>query len=421
MKGKLGALIVTSLTLAVPDAALANPVSAWMDTTWKYKSEATRPPAPFTPPEWKPEAAAANTRVAVAMFEAANAAERRYRPYFNLEPASGPASAEAAVSVAAHAVLIDIFPDKKRELDEALAHNLAEVADGPAKKEGERLGLLAAAAALKREVYEPKGPFPPYVPPTTVGRYVSTIDPGPQPPNFGYRTWLLPSWRSVSIAPPPEISSETYARSYNETMSVGAKDSKARTPAQTAAAKFWANAAGLFAVQRLVAARQGRRTVDTARLAALIELAVEDAAAVVDNSKLKILRWRPVTAIRLGASDGNDATSGDPNWQPLLRTPLSPEYPCGHCTIGAVMATIMSAEVGPEMPEAQFISSSMPAASTLGMRWSDFQKRVSESRIYGGVHFRYSAEAGEALGKEVALIARANFAQPLRPERRGRR
>jgi hypothetical protein len=58
------------------------------------------------------------------------------------------------------------------------------------------------------------------------------------------------------------------------------------------------------------------------------------------------------------------------------------------------------------MTEAQFSNSGMPAASTLGMRWSEYQRRVSESRIYGGVHFRYSAEAGEALGREVARVAR---------------
>jgi hypothetical protein len=147
-------------------------------------------------------------------------------------------------------------------------------------------------------------------------------------------------------------------------MALGSKDSKARTPAQTAAAKFWANAADLFPVQRLLAARPGRSIVETARLAALIELAVEDASAIVDNTKLEILRWRPITAIRLGDTDGNDATKGSVDWEPLLRTPLSPEYPCGHCTIGAVMATIMEAETGPIMTEAQFSNSGMPAAST---------------------------------------------------------
>jgi hypothetical protein len=317
-------------------------------------------------------------------------------------------------------VLVAIFPGRRAELDEALAFNLAEVPDGPAKAEGERIGRLAAQAALAREVYDPKGPFPPYVPPTTPGRYDSTVDPGPRRQNFGYRAWLLPSWRSIQPAPPPALNSDAYTQSYNETMTLGAKDSKVRTPAQTAAAKFWANALDLFPIQRLIAARPGRSTVETARLAALIELAVEDMAAIVDNTKLEILRWRPVTAIRLGDSDGNDATKGVPDWEPLLRTPLTPEYPCGHCTSGALLAAIMEAETGPLMPEAQFVNSNMPAASTLGMRWSDFARRISDSRIHGGVHFRYSAEASEALGREIAKAARERFARPLKATRRKR-
>jgi hypothetical protein len=194
--------IAIALTF-LSSAAQANPVSAWIDTAWKYKSEATRAPAPFTPPDWKPDAAAANMRVAAAMYEAANAADRRFEPYFGLPAAVGPASPEVAVSVAAHGVLAAIFPSKQKELDEALAHNLAEVPDGPGKAEGERLGRLAAKAALERKVYAAEGPFPPYLPPTTPGRYVSTIDPGPHKENFGYRAWLLSDWRSIKRRPRP--------------------------------------------------------------------------------------------------------------------------------------------------------------------------------------------------------------------------
>ncbi|PAX08163.1 vanadium-dependent haloperoxidase [Sphingomonas lenta] len=397
----------------VAGSARAEPVGDWMEAAFTHLREANRASTPGGQPNRSPATMAAPGRVAAAMFEAANAADRRYRPYFGIAPASGPASPEAAVSVAAHGVLVAVFPDKKAPLDEALAFNLSRIADGPAKLEGERIGREAAKAALARVVFDPAGPFPPYVPPTTSGLYDSTTDPGPPPWAFGYKPWLLPSLKTVQPAPPPPLTSDAYTRSYEETKRVGAKDSTARTPAQTATARFWIEAEDPEQTLRAVFGRPGRRLVDNARLNALVRMTQIDAVMVIDTSKLEILRWRPVTAIRLGEKDGNPATQGDPNWEPLLRTPMSPEYPCGHCTGASTFAALMEAELGERTADARFASSAMPGAGIAGMRWADYARQASESRILGGVHFRYSAEAGEKLGRDIARTARANFAPPL--------
>ena len=43
--------------------------------------------------------------------------------------------------------------------------------------------------------------------------------------------------------------------------------------------------------------------------------------------------WRPVTAIRNGDLDGNEETTRDPAWEPIIATPMHPEYPCAHCIV----------------------------------------------------------------------------------------
>jgi hypothetical protein len=406
--------IAVAATALLASTAQANPVSDWMDAAGRHMREAARPGGPGTAGTYTPAIMATLTRVAAAMYEAANAADRRYTPYFDLPAAKRPASAEAAVSTAAHDVLVALYPARRADLDEALAFDLAEIPDGPAEDEGVRLGREAAKAALARVVFDPTGPFPAYVPPVQPGVYDSTTDPGPPSWAFGYRPWLLPSLKAVYPAPPPPLDSDAYRRSYAETKEIGAKDSRTRTPAQTAAAKFWRDAEEPDPTLRAIFSRPGRRLVDDARLNALVHLSRLDAVHVIDTSKREILRWRPVTAIRLGEKDGDPATVGDPHWEPLLRTPTTPEYPCGHCTAAATFAAVMEAETGPVARDARFFSEAMPGAGTLGMRWADYARRASESRIWGGVHFRYSAEAGEKLGREIARVARANFARPLK-------
>jgi hypothetical protein len=398
-------------------AARADTISNWMDTAFRYNSEATRPASPGAPPSPNPTSLAAPGRVAAAMYEAANAVDRRFEPYFGLPAAAQPASGEAAVSTAAHAVLIAVYPSKKPELDEALTFNLAAAPDGPAEAEGVRIGRAAAAAALGRVVFDPAVPVKHYAPPTTPGRYDSTTDPGPPPWAFTYRPWLLPSLKSVYPAPPPAVTSETYTRSFEETKRLGGRNSTERTPQQSAEAKFWRTGEGPEATLRMVFARPGRTLVENARLNALVQLARIDVVMVVDTSKLELLAWRPYTAIRLAETDGNAATAGDPSWEPLLRTPMTPEYPCGHCTAASNVAALMEAELGPSAADARFIADDMPAAAVPGITWSEYARRVGESRIFGGVHFRYSMDEGDRLGREIARVARERFARPLRSTR----
>jgi hypothetical protein len=139
---------------------------------------------------------------------------------------------------------------------------------------------------------------------------------------------------------------------------------------------------------------------------------MDDALIAVLEAKYTYNLWRPVTAIRNGDIDSNDATERDAAWLPLIDTPMHPEYPCAHCILAGTVGTILKAEAR-ALP---VLSTSSPTAQGAVRRWSSadaFMQEVALGRIYGGVHYRSSIEAGLAMGQRVGewALARSAVAQ----------
>ncbi len=173
---------------------------------------------------------------------------------------------------------------------------------------------------------------------------------------------------------------------------------------------------------RQVADAPGRTPVQNARLFAVYQMAFDDAAHAMVAAKLHYNFWRPITAIRNGAGDGNDSTQADPGWLPLLPTPNFSEYPCGHCTVAAAIAEVMTAETG-NRPAAgvRVMSLAIPTSVVQALpSWDEWAREVSDSRIYGGVHYRFSNEAGEQIGRRAARIVLDKVMQPLPAPKRGK-
>jgi hypothetical protein len=149
-------------------------------------------------------------------------------------------------------------------------------------------------------------------------------------------------------------------------------------------------------------------------------MAFDDAAQAMIAAKIHYNYWRPVTAIRNGAEDGNPATQPDPNWLPLLPTPNFQEYPCGHCTVVAAIAEVMKAESGLK-PSAGVRVASLPNPNSAVQQvasWDELVRQVSDSRMYAGVHYRFSNEAGEDIGRKAARIVIESLLRPLSTGRR---
>jgi len=90
----------------------------------------------------------------------------------------------------------------------------------------------------------------------------------------------------------------------------------------------------------------GREVTRNARLFAAVLGALNDTEIAVFEAKYHYNFWRPITAIRNGDIDGNPNTERDANWQPLITTPIQPEYPCAHCMISSTIAAVIRADVG---------------------------------------------------------------------------
>ena len=394
MRRKAGFGSITLLLLAF--GARAESVANWADTTTEIATDG-------------PNTIRTMALAQTAVYEAVNAITARYpRDRVDLGPTQG-ASIDAAIAAASRSVLLHEAPALKDRTETAYAQALATVAAGDARTRGISIGERAAADALAKHS-DDIGNTEPYRPVTSPGVYVPTTFP------LGYafaqhRPWFMKSAAQFRPGPPPALTSELWARDYNEIKVVGSATSTVRTPEQTAIARFWATALpGVhMGVVQSVAFAPGREVTRNARLYAAVTAAMNDAEIAVLEAKYHYNFWRPITAIRNGDLNGNPATERDPDWTPLIATPLHPEYPCAHCAIASTIAAVIRAEVGREpLPTLMSTSNTAPGVTRQWTRTEDVVKEVSEARILDGVHYRNSTEVGNRMGAHIgALVAAA--------------
>jgi hypothetical protein len=349
--------------------------------------------------------------VHTAVYEAANAITKRYpASRLNLEPTSG-ASVDAAIAAANRVTLAKLVPSQQAAIETAYQAALAKIADGPAKVEGIAVGEKAAAAILALSADDGSATGETYRPHTTAGVYVPTGIPAV--PHWPKRKpWLMTSPAQFRPGPPPKLTSELWARDYNEVKTLGGKNSTGRTAEQTEIARFWeARLPPIYhGIVLSVANMPGREITQNARLFAAVTQATDDAMISIFDAKYHYNFWRPVTAIRNGDIDGNDATERDPSWTPFIDTPMHPEYPCAHCIVSGAVGTVLQAEIGTgPMPT---LTTTSPTAKGAARSWTkieDFMQEVANGRIYDGVHYRNSTEVGTAMGKQIGGLAAAKF------------
>jgi PAP2 superfamily protein len=139
-------------------------------------------------------------------------------------------------------------------------------------------------------------------------------------------------------------------------------------------------------------------------------MAMDDALIAVFDAKYTYNFWRPVTAIRNGDLDGNDATERDAGWTPFIDTPMHPEYPCAHCIVSASLGAVLRAEIGTgPTPTLHATSYTAGGAARTWPTVDAFIQEVSLARILDGVHYRNSTEVGTAMGTKVGELAVQSF------------
>lgn len=360
-----------------------------------------------------PDQSRAMAMVHVAMFDAVNAIEGRYRGYLTKERAPPGASKEAAAATAARAILIRLFPDAKDNVEKGYAASLAALVAGNSRSAGISLGEAVAADIFRLRSTDGTGAPNMVRPSTAPGVYVPTTLPVSSDV-AAVKPWTMDNPAQFRPGPPPELMSAQWAQDYNEILELGGKSSPKRTPEQTDVARFWAftGVATWNPIVRQLAAAKNLSMLENARLFARVHVAGADAYIAVFEAKYQYNFWRPITAIRNGDIDSNEATQRDPGWLPLIDTPPHPEYPCAHCITSSAVATVLAAKFGPG--QVASISMTSPTAPGVTRKWDrivDYVEDVSNARVWGGVHYRASARVAREMGIKIGEHVIANFGQ----------
>lgn len=418
MLGRSLLVVVTaSLMSAIP--LRADVVQDWSDIALDaIRADRTAPP----------KAARGLALVHVAMFDAINAIVDEYEPYLDLglTPPSN-ASIEAAAGVAAHDILVALYPAQQQTFDDALNALLESLGSSRAVDAGFDVGTAVAAALWDSRQGDGSDEMVTYV----VGN-----DPGdwqPTPPGF-VQSPALPQWGAVKpfclgdVAAlrrpgPPPLTSHEYATAFNEVKSLGSKTSTTRTADETQIALFWVDGPGTatppghwFQIARDVANQQGISTLERARLFALLGLAVCDAGICSWDNKYAYEFWRPVTGIREADTDGNPDTEADAAWESLIPTPAFPAYTSGHSTFSGAGAKILASFFGQDAVAFTTSSDDVPGVSRSYTRFSQAANEAGRSRIYGGIHWEFDNQDGLSSGRELGVFVYDNFLRPKADE-----
>jgi hypothetical protein len=362
-----------------------------------------------------------------AMFDAVNSIDGGHTPYLTEAPGTRHSSIKAAAAQAARDVLVGLYPSRRAIFDAELANSLAGIPFNRADQ-GVRIGQLAAERILAAR--DGDGWFaapPPYSLPPTPGNW--QLAPGNIAATFTHYPSVTPfavtSNAQFAVAPPPALTSDRYAQDFNEVKELGSATSQTRTAEQTLAARLWGPVGTptnfLFVwnnVARAVAAARGTTTAENARLFALLHIAHHDALQTTFTSKFQFGSWRPVTAIRRADEDGNPNTAPDAGWSSLIGNPPYPSYPGNMAAIGTSQSTILALFFGRDDIAFEHTWEGSPTGWTRSYRsFSELANEEANSRVWGGIHFRFDNEAGQSVGRSVANYVFLNFMRPRRCDR----
>jgi hypothetical protein len=343
-----------------------------------------------------------------AMFDAVNSIQPKYAPYLGSLPAASGASPAAAASAAAYLVLADQIPAAAPDLAQRL-HDLTDaIPESAGKSAGLQVGEAAAQAILTVRSDDGADFSSDYVVTTGPGAYALTSQAQMFSPSLGkMKPFVLETASQFRPPPPPPVDSSQALRDIAETKLLGEAGSSRRTADQTLIAQFhlppgtvvW-NSIGRAAVET-----KSHDLVDSARVMALLNFALIDGQMAIYDAKYHYNYWRPRTAINAagGLVQTASTASAAPTeqWTPLIPEPLHPEYPCAHCGVGAAAATVMEHAFGYAPFHFEVSTGALNGMKRPFESFRQYAEEEAASRIYAGVHYRWSNVVGDAVGRQV--------------------
>jgi len=371
--------------------------------------------------------------VAGSMFDAVNGIRPKYRALYVKPSAPGYASRRAAAVQAAYVVLSAVYPAQAGTLGPKRDASIAAISASESAKSvqaGVAWGQTVASTILGIRSTDGSSPAPPpFVGVLGIESSASAVGVWrPTPllnatgagPQFATMTpWVLTRPSQFRLPPPNAVTSPEYAADYNEIKVMGVYSGSLRTDDQSELVLFWAANTPLAwnRVALDIAASHGLSLTENAHLFALLNVTMADAGIACWDSKYRYVFWRPITAIRLGDTDGNPSTDPDSGWTPWLDalptgTPAHPEYPSGHSAVSGSAASILADAFGDNTP-ITFTSEVLPGTTRSFPSFSAATAEIADARVFGGIHFRTSCVRGNALGQTVAAYVSTHAMKPL--------
>ena len=351
-----------------------------------------------------------------AIYDAVNAIEGTHQPYLVRLGASHFDSQEAAAAAAAHEVLVKLYPSSQATLDAQLQQALAQLPNR-GKTDGIRVGNTVADRILALRNNDGSNAQPiPYVFGNAPGDYQSTPPNFPKQPQFTHWSRVTPfaleSASQFRPGGPPRLTSDRYSDAFDQLKSLGIAGSTTATADEALIGQFWNGAIQNYwnEIAQTASLAHGLTTAQNARLFALLNLSFADGVIAFYDAKYTYNFWRPVTAIRAAAADGNPDTEADPNWLPEVgNTTPDPSYPDAHAVISAAGAEVLISFFHTDHFEFSVTSEVMPGVERSFTSFPAAAEEATLSRIFAGVHFLFDLTTGQRLGSDVVDFIVDNF------------
>jgi hypothetical protein len=350
-----------------------------------------------------------------AIYDAVNAIDRTHKPYAVRLRASHSASQEAAAAAAAHEVLVKLYPTFQATLDSQFQQARAQLPDA-GNADGISIGQKVADLVLALRKNDGSNAQPiPYVFGNAPGDYQSTPPNFPAQPQFTHWSHITPfaleSANQFRPGSPPALTTDRYSDAFDQVKSLGVSGSTTATADEALTGRFWNGAIQNYwnEIAQTASVAHNLTTAENARLFALLNLSFADSVIAFYDAKYTYNFWRPVTAIRAAATDGNPETEADPNWLPEVgNTTPDPSYPGAHAVISAAGAEVLNSFFHNDDFEFS-VTSEVMAGERSFTSFSAAAEEATRSRILAGVHFRFDLTSGRRLGDDVADFVVDNF------------
>jgi hypothetical protein len=350
----------------------------------------------------------------IAVHDAVNTVEPGYERYVRTLPDLKGGSAPVAAAVAAHDTLVALMPSGRQVFDAALDEALRVAGKSDATERGVAAGRAAAHAVIDKRNLDGSARSATYAPVTRPGGY------RPTPPDLTpawmvqwgeVKPFVLRSPAQFRPEPPPAVNEKRALADVDVVKAIGAKDGSTRTDEQSEIARFWYenSTQGWNRIARTVAETRDLDLHESARLFALLNMALADGYVAAFDAKYHYAYWRPVTAIRV---------MGDGDWLSYLSTPPIPDYPSGHTVEGAAAASVLARFFGTDLVPFKVTSGDpYPGIERTYWSFSEAARENGASRVLAGIHFPTAVTVGYAQGETVGTWVFEHALRPIAVER----